>query len=156
MSIEALHTFNPDWTYPIFGEEERIFGYQGLKINLKFNASDMRPGLQILYSKKFKAVGDVEPTDLKTTLEDFLPKTAFEKKSTFETAISDRAVVDWTPPGELWQTLEVEGKTYEVWKGGLTDPAVKQLIKRIQILVPLFIEGGTLILPPTEDENEEE
>ena len=61
-------------TYSIFGEEEQIFGYKGLKINLRFNAHDMRPNLQILYNRKFKAVGETEATDVKATLEDFLPK----------------------------------------------------------------------------------
>ena len=61
-------------TYSIFGDEERIFGYQGLKINLRYNACDMRPGLQISYKKKFKAVGETHPTDLKEVLEPYLPK----------------------------------------------------------------------------------
>lgn len=61
-------------TYSIFGDEEQIFGYKGLKINLRYNTSDMRPNLQIMYNKKFKAVGDTEPTDVKAVLEDFLPK----------------------------------------------------------------------------------
>jgi len=61
-------------SHALFGDDERIFGYQGLKLNLKFNACDMRPGLQILYSKKFKPVGDTEATDLKAVFEDFLPK----------------------------------------------------------------------------------
>src|ERR1700709_1146554 len=71
---KALHTFNPKFTYPIFGDEERIFGYQGLKINLRYNACDMRPGLQITYAKKFKPVGETEPTDLKAIFENYLPK----------------------------------------------------------------------------------
>jgi len=57
--------------------------------------------------------------------------------------------IDWSPPGELVKTFEAADGTYEVWKGSLVDLAVKQLIKRIQILVPLFIEGGTFI--STED-----
>jgi len=61
-------------TYAIFGDDERVFGYQGLKINLKFNACDMRPGLQITYTKKFKSVGETQPTDLKELLQPFLPK----------------------------------------------------------------------------------
>ena len=61
-------------TYSIFGEEETIFGYQGLKINLRYNACDMRPGLQIMYTKKFKTVGETRPTDLKEVLEPYLPK----------------------------------------------------------------------------------
>jgi histone acetyltransferase 1 len=61
-------------TYSIFGEEETIFGYQGLKINLRYNACDMRPGLQIVYTKKFKTVGETSPTDVKEVLEPYLPK----------------------------------------------------------------------------------
>ena len=34
---------------------------------------------------------------------------------------------------------------YEVWSGSLTDPAIKQLNNRVQIMVPLFIEGGSYI-----------
>jgi len=34
---------------------------------------------------------------------------------------------------------------YEIWKGSLADKAIQQMVKRIQILIPLFIEGGTAI-----------
>lgn len=74
---KPLFSFNPKMTYAIFGEKESIFGYKKLKINLKFNASDMRPSLQILYSKKFKPVGETEPADLNGLLEEYLPKSEF-------------------------------------------------------------------------------
>lgn len=70
---KTLHNFNPKFTYPIFGDAERIFGYQGLKINLRYNACDMRPGLQITYAKRFKAEGETAPTDLRAILEEYLP-----------------------------------------------------------------------------------
>ncbi len=70
----TLHSFNPAMTYSIFGENETIFGYQGLKINLRYNACDMYPGLQITYNRKYKTVGEVEATDLKAVLESYLPK----------------------------------------------------------------------------------
>jgi len=73
-SEKTLSSFHPKFTYPIFGDEESIFGYQGLKIHLRYHSSDMRPVLQITYNKKFKPVGDIEPTDLKPILEEFLPK----------------------------------------------------------------------------------
>lgn len=72
--LETLHAFNPEMTYSIFGETETIFGYQGLKINLRYHASDMRPNLQITYNRKFKPVGETSPTDLKAILEPVLPK----------------------------------------------------------------------------------
>lgn len=138
-------SFNPQWTYAIFGESEKIFGYQNLQIDLRYNASDMRPHLSISYCKKFPGVGDTEATDIDGILRDFLPEVAFQKKSDFETAIKNLRQ-DWTPPGELAATFTTpDGSTFEVWKGTLADPGVKQLVRRIQILVPLFIEGGSEI-----------
>lgn len=51
----------------------------------------------------------------------------------------------WTPPGTLVKTTEKNGETYEIWRGTLADPAIKQLIRRIQITVLFFIEGGSYI-----------
>lgn len=30
----AIQPFHPDFTYPIFGEQEKIFGYKGLDIKV--------------------------------------------------------------------------------------------------------------------------
>ena len=68
---KALSTFHPQFTYPIFGEEERIFGYQGLHIKLRFAAHDLRPNLEIGYEKKFKPVGDTKATDIEETLKEW-------------------------------------------------------------------------------------
>ncbi|KFY15478.1 hypothetical protein V492_01963 [Pseudogymnoascus sp. VKM F-4246] len=142
---KTISTFHPKFTYPIFGDEESIFGYQGLKIHLRYNASDMRPGVLITYNKRFKAVGDVEPTDLKGALEDFLPENAFQKPAAFDAAINDPNLAGFTPPGKLLQTHEEDEVAYEIWYGNSADPAVQQLLRRLQILVTLFIEGGTAI-----------
>jgi histone acetyltransferase 1 len=104
----------------------------------------MRPNLSVKYSKKFPAVADVEAADINGILCEFLPDVAFQKKSDFEAAIKN-VPADWAPPGELVTTFSTHGSTFEVWKANLGDPAVKQLVKRIQILVLLFIEGGSAI-----------
>ncbi|KFX90268.1 hypothetical protein O988_08284 [Pseudogymnoascus sp. VKM F-3808] len=142
---KSISTFHPKFTYPIFGDEESIFGYQGLKIHLRYNASDMRPGVLITYSKRFKAVGDVEPTDLKGLLADFLPESAFQKTAAFDAAVNDPNLKSFTPPGKLLKSHEEADTSYEIWCGNSADPAIQQLLRRLQILVPLFIEGGTAI-----------
>jgi histone acetyltransferase 1 len=70
---KTIASFNPKFTYPIFGEEERIFGYKGLKISLRFHAHDMRPNVKVTNSQKFKAVGETEPTDVTEILKGHLP-----------------------------------------------------------------------------------
>lgn len=68
-----LSTFHPEFTYPIFGDEERIFGYQGLRIHFRFASHDLRLSVKISYDKKFKSVGDTKATDIKETLKDWIP-----------------------------------------------------------------------------------
>ncbi len=74
--LQSVATFLPKFTYHIFGEEEKIFGYKGLKINLRYRANDMRPHVKITYLKKFKSLGDNEVTDIAAILEEgnHLPK----------------------------------------------------------------------------------
>lgn len=70
---------------------------------------------------------------------------AFEKTAVFDSAISEPQYADWKPPGELWKSIAAGGQTYEIWKGSLVDLAVQQMVKRVQIFIPFFIEGGTFI-----------
>ena len=72
-SIEKVASFKPKFTYPIFGEEERIFGYKGLKVNIQYDARNLRPQLSVSSSKKFNSVGEVEAVDVKEVLKEFLP-----------------------------------------------------------------------------------
>ncbi|KAI0177287.1 histone acetyltransferase type B catalytic subunit [Pestalotiopsis sp. NC0098] len=142
--LQKLESFNPAFTYAIFGEEERIFGYKGLKINLSFNASDMRPNLSVASTKKFQTLGEAEAFDIVGTLKEYLPGVAFQNKKDFEAA-ANAVPAGWTPPGKLVKTIERDGETYEIWKGNLAEQSVKQLVKRLQILVLFFIEGGSYI-----------
>lgn len=71
---KTLSTFHPQFTYPIFGEDEKIFGYKGLIIRLRFAAHDLRPHVHISYEDRFKPVGDTKADDLLGALKDFVPE----------------------------------------------------------------------------------
>lgn len=62
--LQLISTFNPSFTYPIFGEDEKIFGYKNLKIDLRYRANDMRPHVQTSYSSKFTPIGETEAMDV--------------------------------------------------------------------------------------------
>ncbi|CAK7223734.1 histone acetyltransferase 1 [Sporothrix eucalyptigena] len=142
--LRSIASFNPKFTYSIFGDEETIIGYQNLKISLRFHASDMRPNLHVTSSKKLKSA-EIEPTDIQTVLKGYLQPVAFQKLSEFEEAIKQTSAAEYKPPGERIRTFVGSDGRYEVWKGTMSDPAVLQLVNRIQIFVPFFIEGGTFI-----------
>ncbi|KPM42745.1 Histone acetyltransferase type B catalytic subunit [Neonectria ditissima] len=154
--LQNVATFNPKFTYSIFGEEEQIFGYKDLKINLRYRANDMRPHLKTSYSSKFKGVGDAEPTDIVGILKEglHLPRIAFVKGSDFEDS-SKQIGENWTPPGTLHSTIDAPDGQYEIWRGNLADAAVQQLNSRLQFFIPLFIEGGTYIGQDPESDSAE-
>lgn len=151
--LQPIASFHPKFTYPIFGDEERIFGYQKLKINLRYRANDMRPHLKVSHSKKAPTVGEDEPLDIPATLQEgnHLPAIAFQKEADFEES-SKHVDEDYTPPGEIYESFEGPDGQYEIWKGSMTDPAVQQLNSRVQILVPFFIEGGSYICQRADSE----
>ncbi len=70
---------------------------------------------------------------------------AFQKPAEFEEAVRLTPPADYVPPGERVTAFECSDGRYEIRMGTLSDPAVKQLVNRVQIFVPLFIEGGTFI-----------
>ncbi|KAK1756142.1 acyl-CoA N-acyltransferase [Echria macrotheca] len=148
--LKPIAGFRPTHTYAIFGETDEILGYKDLDINVTFNASDMRPYFRYKYGAKFPGTENMEPLDIEETMRGFLPPVAFEKRKDFETSVVNLRK-DWTPPGKKIATFTKKNKRtkkdveYEIWKGTLADPAMKQLLKRIQIFVPSFIEGGSYI-----------
>ncbi|RDW90433.1 Histone acetyltransferase type B catalytic subunit [Aspergillus mulundensis] len=148
---KTLSTFHPQFTYPIFGEDERIFGYKGLIIRLRFAAHNLRPHLHVSHDEKFTAVEDAEPTDVTGALKDFLPEEALSSLSEFESAVQEEDEKDFVPPGELAHSYSVRGRDYEIWAASLADPQVQLLLNRFQIMVSFFIEAGT---PLTTDDPE--
>lgn len=72
-ALRTVHRFHPKFTYPIFGEEERIFGYKGLDITFRFAAHDLRPNCVISYDRRFPAIADTAALDIRDALKDYIP-----------------------------------------------------------------------------------
>ena len=64
--------FHPDFTYPIFGEAEVIYGYQRLHIRLSFTSGSLRPCLVVEYAAKHTTTS-AKIDDVAAQLREFLP-----------------------------------------------------------------------------------
>lgn len=69
-----LVIFSPKFTYPVFGENETIYGYKDLQMRLRFAAHDLKPCLEIKWAKKVKDIGDVKAEDVEMLLAEHLPQ----------------------------------------------------------------------------------
>ncbi|KAF2085267.1 acyl-CoA N-acyltransferase, partial [Saccharata proteae CBS 121410] len=129
----------PRFTYSIFDDDEKIFGYEEPELRLDFCAHDLRPKLDISYKEKFKPIGETKAMDLQDMLKDFLPDDAFDKAAERTEELGS----SWKPPGNLFHSYHHGGDDFEIWCASLADPAAKEILRRMQIFIPFYIEGGT-------------
>ena len=77
---------------------------------------------------------------------------AFEQPGDYDKRNFDNpANGDWKPPGQLAHSYAIGTRTYEIWCGELTDPAIQRLVDRMQLLVSFFVEGATFLALDEED-----
>lgn len=141
---ESIAKFSPEFTYAIFGEEEAVFGYKGLDISLLFASHDLQLHVDITWIEQWKPRGDIKASDVRGALLDFLPVSVFEESSRPKTLSAEEAA-DFTPPGKLQHEYGFGSDRFEIWCASLADPRARKLFENMQILVPLFIDGGTLL-----------
>ncbi|KAI9718689.1 MAG: histone acetyltransferase 1 [Chrysothrix sp. TS-e1954] len=132
-------TFAPAFTYPIFGDEETIFGYRNLRMKLDFACDTLHPTFTSTHGSVYPATTETKADDIKELLQDFVP-TAFENVPS-----SSSTGPPFEPPGELVEQYNVEEKQYGIWSTTLENAVARQIIKNMQIFVPFFIEGGLLL-----------
>ncbi|WVF66901.1 histone acetyltransferase type B catalytic subunit [Kwoniella sp. CBS 6097] len=95
---QAIEPFNPAFTYPIFGEHEKIFGYKGLEIQLQFSSGSLRQYLSVSYDDKLSTIAT--PADeIEGTLYKFIPAD-YTKSSTEFKRIVEKDAEEFKPLGE--------------------------------------------------------
>lgn len=115
-----------------------------MEINIALAAHNLRPHLSVSYGKKFPAQGEIEASDVREPLKDFLPKVAFTDVSR-QKALADPKASEFKPPGDKIESFTTSNGSYEVWCSSLADPVARNILSGLQILVPMFIEGGTIL-----------
>lgn len=139
---EGAVSFPPVFTYPIFGDSETIYGYQGLEILLCFNHYTFRPFLNIRYDKKLEMPNVEDPKSKLLTL--LSKQTVFKDEVKWVDEVKNE-IANYQIPGQLVDDFEQDNESYEIYKLDLTSDSGLELHQRLQILVLLFIEAGSYI-----------
>lgn len=139
--------FQPNFTYPIFGDSETIFGYRDLVIYLCFDHCTFLPFLNVKYLAKLdddKVSGGL--VDPKVKLLEFLPELTVYKDEAKWLEKTEEEVENFKIPGtQIGDEFELEDDKYAIFKLDLESVEGIELHKRLQILVLLFIEAGSYI-----------
>jgi histone acetyltransferase 1 len=67
-------TFSPEFTCPLFGEAEKIYGYQDLSIKLDYAGWDMRGCLRVSWQQKLDdGIAGTQVDDVTEVVKEYLP-----------------------------------------------------------------------------------
>ncbi|BFZ53554.1 histone acetyltransferase 1 [Savitreella phatthalungensis] len=144
-------SFQPDFTYPFFGEAEQIFGYKGLKIQLVFARDSLLQWLTVSWDGAIAL--DADGKEIKAPLLEYLAPdlvVGTENEALWTTQAANEAD-DFAPLGDCVATY-ITGDTrdgdegrHEIWRCSCADETFKKRVSRMQIFSMFFIEGASLI-----------
>ncbi|KAA1477089.1 histone acetyltransferase type B catalytic subunit [Dentipellis sp. KUC8613] len=161
--VKAFASFRPIFTYPIYGEEEKIYGYKDLVIDLRFASGSLKQYLDIRYSASLPSSSTVD--DVRGTLEKYIPADYYKTEEAFLSDVEAEAeafqplgkkLYSYTrPKPSFWKKGEPlveplaeddpEAVVYEAWHATWDTPQFKEYHKRMQLFILLYIEAGSYI-----------
>ncbi|KAF9484919.1 histone acetyltransferase type B [Pholiota conissans] len=164
---ESYENFNPNFTYPIYGEDEKIYGYRDLVIDLRFASGSLEQYLGVQYSEKLPSTSTVD--DVEGILIQFIPEGYYKDEETFLKRVEDDATT-FKPLGQLiysytrpapnssskgkrkrtgnTQPLDPESEDaveFEVYHATWDTPGFREYHRKMQLFILLYIEGGSYI-----------
>ncbi|KDR81878.1 hypothetical protein GALMADRAFT_90297 [Galerina marginata CBS 339.88] len=164
---EAYEEFNPSFTYPIYGEDEKIYGYRDIVIDLRFTSGSLEQYLSVNYAEKLPSTSTVD--DVEGTLSGFIPPDYMTDEETFLKRVEEDAD-SFRPPGQLIysytrpspkssskgkrkrdgnkQSLDPQSEDvieYEVYHTTWNTPGFREYHRKMQLFILLYIEGGSYI-----------
>ncbi|KAG6850420.1 hypothetical protein H0H93_013645 [Arthromyces matolae] len=163
LAEDESYVFHPSFTYPIYGEDERLYGYEGLEIDLRFSSGSLTQYLNVKYSKKLGSTSTVD--DVEGTLRDFIPPGYFKDETKFLEFVETDAI-SFRPPGQILYSYTrpapyTKGKAastretldpkdddtveFEAYHATWDTPGFRELHRRMQLFILLYIEAGSYI-----------
>ncbi|KIY73276.1 histone acetyltransferase type B [Cylindrobasidium torrendii FP15055 ss-10] len=142
VSPASTRSFHPTFTYPIFGEEEKIYGYKGLLVDVRYTSGSLVQLVKISYEEKLGSQNTVDNPE--KTLKEFLPDDIITEEDAFNARVAEDAV-SFVPLGEKVHEWTRGEKSYEVYHATWKTPGFKEYHKRMQFFILLYIEAGSYI-----------
>jgi histone acetyltransferase 1 len=152
---ETYEEFHPTFTYPIYGEDEKIYGYQDLVIDVRFASGSLAQYLSVRYAQKLDASTTVD--NVEGILKEFIPPDYDTDEAAFLTRVQEDAA-SFKPVGSVVHTYtrpapSTSGSSsatrevveYEVYHATWNDPGFREYHRRMQIFILLYIEAGSYI-----------
>lgn len=140
-------SFRPAFTHQVFGDEESIFGYEGLDVNLVYSASKLNLYISIKYDRVIESEDGQKPEDIYKKLISVIRHPVCSNVDLFLESLEKED--DFTPYGSLVKpfTLDQQGKTrhFEVYVCDPTTAGFIPYLERMETFLIWFIDAASYI-----------
>jgi len=147
--------FPPEMCHQVYGEQENIFGYKGLKIDLWLTADTMKGYLRMKSEETLtpeKCEG-VEPDPvIDPMLQLLAPRQASESLEEFQSQVAKAEEKAFQPFGSKIGEFQVEPKngggeaaSYEVYQSTVSDQGFKEYHERFQFFIMFYIDAASYL-----------
>jgi len=142
-------SFGPEMCHQIYGDNENVFGYKGLRVDLYMAASSLKAYLGHSYEDKVDPsnTDGVKADDvLEPIVKILAPESYTLNKEEFMRDIESDAEVGFKPMGELLNSFEaMDGRTFQVYKCSESTPGLREYHEKLQAWIMFFIDAASYI-----------
>lgn len=142
--------FRPEFTHQLFGQNENIFGYKGLKIQLYFSAGHLNSYLAKSCSAEVdgKKYDGVKPDDVLKTIVDQLEIQPMSSLDHFIAKLPEES--SFKPSGELLHSYSIdleEGskRHFEIYKCDIREQEFRDYHTKMQTFLWWYIDAASYI-----------
>lgn len=142
-------TFHPDMTHQLFGEQESIFGYKELVIEIFYSAARLCTYFNMQYFDRISPhkFDGIEPDNVLETLAKVLPPGYCTSKDEFIKLSQKDAT--FKPYGEMLHSYKVskdnDVRKFEIYQTDIETPGFREYHERLQTFIMFFIDGASYI-----------
>ncbi|XP_063694896.1 histone acetyltransferase type B catalytic subunit-like [Bolinopsis microptera] len=140
---DTAATFKPEFTHQVFGDQEVIFGYKGLKINIYYTVGSLKQYVKVQHSETVPVNSTVEPDNVLHLISEQTPAGFTTNYNEFIMDMNkDKS---FRPPGDLITSYKQDEKTFEIFHATFANPKFQDYHSRLQTFIIWYIDAASYI-----------
>lgn len=144
---EPLPCFAPGMAHQVFGDDEVVIGYRGLRVQQHYAAGSLMSYTHVEWDAR-RPPERCSPPDVWAALREWHPDDDDDAswRAPSLTALEDhvaRKQDGWRPPGTLvHQYVDDDGQLFQLFHAKVTDPATQRYHRRMRVFAIWFVDGA--------------
>ncbi|KAL9967697.1 hypothetical protein ACROYT_G025984 [Oculina patagonica] len=137
--------FHPAFSHQFFGDNETIFGYSNLEVQLFYHSGSLLTYMGLKHDGEVnsKVVQGVEPDPVLSVIAEKYPAGCLTNLDEFIAKLPGEA--KFRPMGDLLHSYKKNDIEYEIYKADVTTPRLQDYHERLQTFLLWFIDGSSYI-----------